>query len=51
MKIGIFGRTKADNKKIIKKAKEIGEIIATNGHTIVTGGTEGLPTYCRIISD
>lgn len=29
MKIGVFGRTKADNKKIIKLAKEIGEAIAS----------------------
>ncbi len=43
MKIGIFGRTKADNKKIISKAKEIGRIIASNNHVVVTGGTEGYP--------
>lgn len=43
MKIGIFGRTKADNKEIIRKAKEIGKIIALGGHTVVTGGTDGYP--------
>jgi len=43
MKIGVFGRTKADNKKIIKQAKEIGQIIALTDNIVVTGGTEGYP--------
>ena len=43
MKIGVFGRTKADNRKIIKTAEEIGKIIAETGNTVVTGGTEGYP--------
>jgi predicted Rossmann-fold nucleotide-binding protein len=43
MKIGIFGRTKADDKEIIRKAKEIGKVIATSNHIVVTGGTEGYP--------
>lgn len=41
MKIGVFGRTKASDKKVMRKAKEIGKIIALNGHTLITGGTEG----------
>jgi predicted Rossmann-fold nucleotide-binding protein len=43
MKIGIIGRTKADDKDIINKAKEIGTLIASLGHVVVTGGTEGYP--------
>ncbi len=43
MKIGIFGRGKADNKEIIRKAKEIGKIIALGDHVVVTGGTAGYP--------
>ncbi|MDO8241126.1 MAG: hypothetical protein Q7T51_04070 [Candidatus Moranbacteria bacterium] len=43
MKIGIFGTTKASDKEIIKKAKEIGKLIAINNHTVVTGGTSGYP--------
>lgn len=43
MKIGVFGRTKTDNKKIAAQAKEIGKIIASNNHIVVTGGTAGYP--------
>lgn len=43
MKIGIFGRGKAMNKTIIKKAEEIGRIIAEKNHIVVTGGTNGYP--------
>lgn len=43
MKIAIIGTTKADNPQIIKKAKEIGKLIAINKHTIITGGTNGYP--------
>ena len=43
MKIAIFGTTKAEDPQIIKKAKEIGKLIAINKHTIFTGGTNGYP--------
>jgi hypothetical protein len=43
MKIWIFGRTKANNKDIINKSEEIWKIIALEGHTVVTGWTEGYP--------
>lgn len=43
MKIGIFGTTQAIDSKIIKKAKEIGKLIAINNHIVVTGGTNGYP--------
>lgn len=43
MRIGIFGTTKAIDKKIANKAKEIGKVIAESGHIVVTGGTSGYP--------
>lgn len=43
MKIGIFGGSKINNKKIVKIAQEIGIILASYKHTVVTGGSEGYP--------
>jgi len=43
MKIAIFGTTKATDSQIIKKAKKIGKLIATNKHIVFTGGTNGYP--------
>ncbi len=47
MKIGILGTRHARDKGIIKKAEEIGRIIASNGHIAITGGTEG---YSHIVA-
>lgn len=43
MNIGIFGTSQANDKEIIKIAKEIGQIIAMGNHTVVTGGSAGYP--------
>lgn len=43
MKIGIFGATKTSDIETIGRAKEIGSLIASNNHIVVTGGTNGYP--------
>ncbi len=43
MKVGIFGRTEANSRETIKKAEEIGRILASQNHVVITGGTGGYP--------
>jgi uncharacterized protein (TIGR00725 family) len=37
------GRDKGLDKKVIEKAKELGKVIAKQGHTLLTGGCQGYP--------
>ena len=43
MKIAISGSGKGTDKLILEKAKELGNLIAKNKHTLLTGGCKGYP--------
>lgn len=43
MKVAIIGSAKIEDQEIVSKAKEIGELLGKQGHTILTGGGSGGP--------
>jgi predicted Rossmann-fold nucleotide-binding protein len=43
MKVAIIGSTNPDSQEIIKKSQELGRLIASKGHIVVTGGVSGYP--------
>ncbi len=43
MKIGIFGSAAGEIKPVFEKARELGEILASENVTIITGASTGIP--------
>ncbi|OGM23752.1 hypothetical protein A2627_05190 [Candidatus Woesebacteria bacterium RIFCSPHIGHO2_01_FULL_39_28] len=43
MKIAIIGSSNPSNKEIVKKSQELGEVLASKGQIVVTGGVSGYP--------
>ena len=43
MNIAIIGSSNPNNEEIVKKSQELGRLLASKGHTVVTGGVSGYP--------